>query len=352
MEWSRIEPRPGEFDAAALALERERVVYLRRLGIEPVVTLHHFTHPRWFQAEGGWEMPGSVARFARFARAVAEALSPEVSFWVTINEPIVLLLGGYLGGLMPPGRRAFSAAAKALEHMLRAHAEAAAAIREANPAARVGIAHNMLEFAPDRPDSGLDRRLAQAGERLYNRALIEAIATGDVDWQFPGEGRAVFRLPDFACQPIPSWASTTTAACTCRFGGVGGPLGEYVYRDPHGRGLTETGWEVRPEGFDGVLCAAARIRPADPRDGEWDRRARRQPPLRLSASPRGRPGAPARGGHADRGLFPLVPARQLRVAGGLPPEVWPLRGGLRDVSPGAGGRRRSSSPTWARASGR
>jgi len=111
---------------------------------------------------------------------------------VTVNEPIVLLLGGYLGGLMPPGRRSFSAAAKALEHILRAHEEAAGILREKSPAgARVGLAHNMLEFAPDRADSALDRRLAQAGERLYNRALLEAVSTGDMDWAFPGEGREV-----------------------------------------------------------------------------------------------------------------------------------------------------------------
>jgi beta-glucosidase len=51
VEWSRLEPRPGEPDLDALALEVERVDYLRRLGIEPVVTLHHYTHPRWFWEE-------------------------------------------------------------------------------------------------------------------------------------------------------------------------------------------------------------------------------------------------------------------------------------------------------------
>lgn len=115
---------------------------------------------------------------------------------MTLNEPIVFLLGGYLGGLIPPGRSSFAAAARALEHLLRAHVEAAAAVRGRIPGSRVGIAHNMLEFAPDRPEHALDRRLARDGERLYNTALLEAIATGDVDWSFPGQGRARFRVAE------------------------------------------------------------------------------------------------------------------------------------------------------------
>ena len=69
---------------------------------------------------------------------------------------------GFLAGLIPPGRRSFAAAAAALGNLLRAHAGAAAVVREGSPGARTGIAHNMLRFAPDRPDSALDRRLVRA----------------------------------------------------------------------------------------------------------------------------------------------------------------------------------------------
>jgi beta-glucosidase len=95
VEWSRIEPRPGEFDESALALEVERVEMLRRLGVEPVATLFHYTHPLWFAARGGWEDPDSVGRFRAFAGRVAEALGRRVRWWVTLNEPIVLLLGSW-----------------------------------------------------------------------------------------------------------------------------------------------------------------------------------------------------------------------------------------------------------------
>ena len=57
IERSAVEPEPGVFSDEALLRERERVDELARLGVEPVVTLHHFTHPAWFRAQGGWENP-------------------------------------------------------------------------------------------------------------------------------------------------------------------------------------------------------------------------------------------------------------------------------------------------------
>jgi len=256
VEWSRIEPRCGEFDEAALALEARRVAFLGRLGIEPVVTLFHYTHPLWFWREGGWENPRSVAWFARFAGRVADALSPRVRLWVTLNEPIVFILGGYLGGVIPPGHRSFARSAAALENLLRAHAEAAAAIRATDSSARALIAHNMLDFAPDRPGHPIDRRLVSEGEALYNLSLVEALATGKVRWAFPAEGRRVFRLPELPAS-AGYFGVNYYSRVHLRFRGLPGLAGEFFYRDPHRRGLTQTGWEIHPEGFERVLRGAA-----------------------------------------------------------------------------------------------
>ena len=258
VERSAIEPAPGFFSDEALRFERERVDALVRLGIEPVVTLHHYTHPRWFWSGEGWESAESVAAFRRYAAVVADALGDRVRTWVTLNEPIVFLLGGYLGGLIPPGRRNFAAAARALEHLLRAHAEAAAVLKERIPGCRVGIAHNMLDFAPERRGSALDRRLARAGDRLYNLALLEAMGTGRMDWAFPGEGRARISLPDFAATNDFVGVNYYSRV-HIRFRGVPGAVGAFAYRDPESRGLTDTGWEVHPEGFGRVLRQAESV---------------------------------------------------------------------------------------------
>jgi len=242
-------------DFDALSLEIDRLNFLKQLGIEPVVTLLHYTHPRWFWKEGGWESPKSIGRFRRFVEVVADAFEGRVRWWVVVNEPIVLLLAGFIAGKIPPGLQSFASAAAALENLLRAHAEAAAVLKEHGRSVRVGIAHNMIEIAPDRPGHALDRRLAAAGDRLYNLALLEAITTGRMSWTFPGEGKVDFRVPELPAAND-FVGLNYYSRVHLRFRGVPGAIGEFFYRDPGGRGLTDIGWEVHPEGFDQALVRA------------------------------------------------------------------------------------------------
>src|SRR5438105_2850931 len=74
VEWSRLEPREGEWDVQALHVYREMLCALRRQGITPMVTLHHFTNPAWLSAQGGWENSAVVDQFSRFAAHVVEGL--------------------------------------------------------------------------------------------------------------------------------------------------------------------------------------------------------------------------------------------------------------------------------------
>ncbi|HVA08950.1 MAG TPA: family 1 glycosylhydrolase, partial [Acidimicrobiales bacterium] len=85
VEWSRIEPAEGEFSAAALEHYRRVCQGLLDRGVDPVVTFHHFTTPRWLTAQGGWESGVAVTRFAEFCRVVAEALGGEMTRACTIN---------------------------------------------------------------------------------------------------------------------------------------------------------------------------------------------------------------------------------------------------------------------------
>ena len=185
ISWSRVEPRRGVFDEAALARYRRFVERLVSLGLEPVVTLHHYTHPAWFHDETPWTSPSSVEAFVLFARHAARALAPHVRLYVPFNEPLVFLLGGFLDGQIPPGLADPRAAARALDHLFAAHAETAAVLREEAPGAAVGIAHNMMDFAPDRAGHPLDSRLARHARRVYNVAFLEAFATGRWDLRIP-----------------------------------------------------------------------------------------------------------------------------------------------------------------------
>ena len=74
VEWSRIEPEEGEFSRVALDHYRRMAATCREAGILPVVTFHHFTHPRWLAAAGTWEALHAPDRFARFCERVTAHL--------------------------------------------------------------------------------------------------------------------------------------------------------------------------------------------------------------------------------------------------------------------------------------
>jgi beta-glucosidase len=91
LEWARIEPEEGVVSDAQLAHYRRMIDTCRAHGVEPFVTLHHFTFPRWWRERGGWQAPDSADVFARYARTASSILG-DVRWVVTINEPNMLVV--------------------------------------------------------------------------------------------------------------------------------------------------------------------------------------------------------------------------------------------------------------------
>ena len=86
IEWARIEPEEGLFDNDELEHYRRVIACCRDNGVEPVITLLHFTSPKWLIARGGWEADTTVAYFSRYVRYVMEHLGSELHYVCTINE--------------------------------------------------------------------------------------------------------------------------------------------------------------------------------------------------------------------------------------------------------------------------
>jgi beta-glucosidase/6-phospho-beta-glucosidase/beta-galactosidase len=150
VEWARCEPAPGEMDAGALDRYRDILVACRARGMEPLVTLHHFTHPAWL-GDDFWLSPGAPERFAGWVTTAVTALAGQCSTWVTINEINVYSAQTYFNGLFPPGRRvARGALVRSLDHLLAAHVLAYDAIHAIQPAAVV--ATNTYSFSAYEPD--------------------------------------------------------------------------------------------------------------------------------------------------------------------------------------------------------
>lgn len=86
IEWARIEPAPGQFDEKEIAHYRAVLECCRKNGIEPIVTMHHFTSPKWLIDRGGWEAEETVQKFADYCAYVAEQLGDLMHYVCTINE--------------------------------------------------------------------------------------------------------------------------------------------------------------------------------------------------------------------------------------------------------------------------
>ena len=177
LEWSRIEPRPGEWDYRALDRYRCVLGALRDRGMEPMVTLWHFTLPEWAARGGGWVNPEMVDLFDRYVGRVASELGDLCTLWCTINEPMIYIYFGYLAGSWPPGHRSPVKAISVYRHLLRAHAEAYHTIHRTQPGSVVGIAKHLRPFDPANRASLLDRMLARILDNVFNRAFLRSIAT-------------------------------------------------------------------------------------------------------------------------------------------------------------------------------
>ncbi|MCF0135374.1 MAG: family 1 glycosylhydrolase [Lachnospiraceae bacterium] len=86
IEWARIQPEEGVFDTHEIEHYRRVIRFCRQNGIEPVVTLFHFSSPVWLIRKGGWEADTVVEDFRNYVRYVIEALGSELSYICTINE--------------------------------------------------------------------------------------------------------------------------------------------------------------------------------------------------------------------------------------------------------------------------
>jgi beta-glucosidase len=179
VEWSRIEPKPGQWDEAAIDRYRTMLRALRQRGITPMVTLHHFTNPCWLAERGGWLAPGVVGLFYRYTGYVVQKLGDLCSLWCTINEPMVYAYLAYLEGQWSPGVQNFRKAFRVATVMIKAHLAACYVIHQMNPRDQVGLSKHTPSFKPFLRNS-LARSATRLRNTIFNSHFLEAIYHGNL----------------------------------------------------------------------------------------------------------------------------------------------------------------------------
>jgi beta-glucosidase len=121
IEWSRIEPEEGVWNAEAIEHYRTYLQRLKALSIEPIVTLWHWTVPVWFDQKGGFSKRANVQFFERFAAKVFEELGRDFRYVITLNEPDTYVAHGYLDAIWPPQTHSKFKGMVTLFNLLAAH---------------------------------------------------------------------------------------------------------------------------------------------------------------------------------------------------------------------------------------
>ncbi len=186
--WSKIMPRPDSIDTAALRHYQIMCDSLIANGIQPAVTLFHFTYPLWFQEKGGFEREENIKYFVEFAKTVYSALGDRVKYWFTINEPVVFAYSGYFSGEFPPGKQDPELTAIVLDNLLKAHLQVYKALKAmpGGDSIKIGIVKNITQMDPYRKWNLLDNLIAYFADLNFNHAYLKAFKTGHFHFFLPG----------------------------------------------------------------------------------------------------------------------------------------------------------------------
>src|SRR5262245_49011059 len=241
LEWSRFEPAEGTWNADAAAHYLAVIRALRERGLEPIVTLHHFTNPAWFSRRGGWLRRDSAGLFARYVEHAATELGASVKYWLTINEPTMYVLQGYINGEWPPcSKAAWVAAARAFRNLARAHVAAYDVLQRTRRGTMVGFAHSAPVIQPCDPARSRDRLAARLRDLALNRAFFDLIG--------------VRRPPGSRPLDFIGINYYTRNLVRSRGWGLGALAGRQCDLGHHAHGPISTmGWEVYPAGLQSTL---------------------------------------------------------------------------------------------------
>ncbi len=190
IEWSHIEPEEGKFNPEMLKVYVDMCKHLRDEGIQPMITLHHFSEPKWFHAKGSFENEGNIKYFVDFAKRVFPELSqdyqgkPLVENYCTINEPAIEAFSRYIRGAFSPAlNMEFTRAALFLKGAIKAHMLAYDTLKEMNPKVKIGIVHQMLEF---KPVNFLISPITKYLTYVVNEVAMNCFKTGNFCIKVPG----------------------------------------------------------------------------------------------------------------------------------------------------------------------
>ncbi len=175
VEWSRLEPEEGRWDEDAVEHYRTYIETLKKMDIEPVINLWHWTLPIWLADKGGFTNSANLKYFERFVTKISEEYGHLLRYVITLNEPNNYVSFGYQLGTWPPGEKNFLHGGWTYWNLVRAHRRAYAIIKKRHPEMQVGIAANLANIQAKRPHNLFDGISTKVMRYVWNWWFLRRI---------------------------------------------------------------------------------------------------------------------------------------------------------------------------------
>ena len=254
--WGRVLPEgTGRVNARGLAFYERLVDTLLERGITPLVTLYHWDLPAALDDRGGWLNPDIAMWFAEYTRAVVRVLGDRVPMWATLNEPWVVMDGGYLNGGLAPGHRSVFEPPRVTHNLMRAHGAGMQAIR-AESRSQAGLVVNLEPKYPA-SESADDRAATARADAYMNRQYLDPAVLGSYPEELSeifGEAWITPTDEDWKLirQPLDFIGVNYYSRGVMRADSNDKPLGASRVIQ-QGQRYTEMVWEVYPQGLTDAL---------------------------------------------------------------------------------------------------
>lgn len=262
IEWSRIYLDEEQIDKEALKVYKKMVRYCLKNNIEPIITLHHFTRPQWFDSSfGGLHSDMFIHHFSKYVESVCKEFGNNIRYWITFNEPMLECVHGYLRGSRPPGKKGdFENMYRAIENIIDGHCAAYAIIKKYNRRAKVSIAKNMVDFEKQYRYDLIKSNIEDQIIENYNFCILDAFYKGVLKF-----GIEVFGLGSMKTREDKLWIGKLDFLGVNHYN-VGYVLISYNLKKPidvrlklkdsiyHKNAMK---WDIKP---DSMLCVLDRLR--------------------------------------------------------------------------------------------
>ena len=229
--WTDVNPEKNVWNEEAFQLFDTYIDALLENNIEPVLTLYHWVHPRWFHDLGAWEKEENISYFVRYSQEVFKRYGHKVKYWCTVNEPTVVSVCGYVLGTHAPGKKDYASllrpfvkdgllspfshnydlAAVVLGNLFKAHIEAYEKIK-AMPhgnEALVSLIHQAAFFRPQVKTgvggfflNPLSKELAEYFNKIFaHKVFMDFFRTGCFTYDLPG-GKSITFVDERAVKSL------------------------------------------------------------------------------------------------------------------------------------------------------